>query len=635
MKLNIPILWILCAGAVHAGVADFVLVDSGAGVKPAPIIVVQSAPPRTREAAVTLAGYIEKICGSRPPILDSAPTPMPQRAIWVGYQPAIKTLLPATDFDFKFAEETLIACNEHHLAIAGRDRMAGEVQIEHGTSNAVYTFIEKHLGVRWLWPGRLGEDIPKRDTIVLAPVESRFHPPFRHRLFWPNNPVEWHRAQRLLDHSLRYEGGHGFMDWWEKYHQEHPDYFALLANGSRKPIRNPRDVKLCVSNPAVAAQWLANAEKAFHEDPARIMLSASPNDGDGFCVCPKCRAMDHPDGPPLWGYVALTDRYVKFWNILARGLKDRFPDRDLWVGAYAYSAYRTPPVAEKLEPNIAVGYVGHFPTCGEESRRSEKEQWLAWARQAKAIMYRPNLFHYSGGWLGLPTVSLRKTMEDFRFLAQHQCIGLEVDSLPNCWATQGVQFYLMAQLAYDPLQDGAAIVRDYYARGFGPAQAEIAGYFGILEDAHDAVLERIKLSSGWARQATQVYQDVYTDAVWKKAEIPLREAEAKAAAGPEIYRQRVEFVRTGFEYAKLQVEILGVMKKVRESQGRDVASVGRANQLCAARDALVKRYDGLAVRSAKWYIETRNMADYLGPPSESLGKGLPAGPAVSSGKGRD
>jgi hypothetical protein len=166
----------------------------------------------------------------------------------------------------------------------------------------------------------LGTDILKQERVSLAATERRFHPPFRHRLLWPRSPIDWHRAHHLQIASLEFVAGHAFTDWWARYHDEHSDYFAQLPDGTRKPRREPARVKLCVSNPTVAAQWLANAEKAFKSDSSRVMLSAVPNDGDGFCVCLKCRAMDHPDGPPtIFGYVALTDRYVKFWNRLARG----------------------------------------------------------------------------------------------------------------------------------------------------------------------------------------------------------------------------------------------------------------------------------------------------------------------------
>jgi hypothetical protein len=614
---------------------EFVLTDAAAGVAPAPIVLAKDAPVQVREAAGQLAAYIEKVSGAKAPIVESDPARLPERAIWIGAQGPVRSLFPQTSFDFQHPEETLVAVNGPHLLIAGRDRMAGEVATESGTVHAIYSFIGKDLGVRWLWPGALGTDIPRSQRIAFAPFERRFHPPFRYRLLWPRNPPEWHRAQHVLDVSFRYEAGHGFTKWWDAYHEAHPDYFALQPNGTRT-ARTAAEVKLCTSNPKVAEQWLALAEEAFRNDPAKISMSASPNDGPGFCVCKECRALDHPDGPPVFGYVALTDRYVKFWNTLARGLRQRFPQREAWVGAYAYSAYRSPPIAERLEPNIAIGYVGHFPMGSDESRRAEKEQWLGWAKQAKAMIYRPNLFHYSGGFLGLPTLSLRKTIEDFRFLAEHQCIGLEVDTLPMCWATQGVQNYLMAQLAYDPLQDGEALLRDYCERGFGPAAGEVLNYFRHLDAGHDAVLERITHSSGQARQATEFFQEIYTDAFWARAASFFQAADAKLAGAPEIYRQRLDFLRTGFEGARLQVEVLRAMKQLRLTGGKDAAALKHADELCAARDAVFAKYNGQAIKAGKWYVESRKLADYVGPPSEAMRAGTYTEPVKApSSKAKD
>jgi len=104
--------------ALHA--ADLVIASKD--TPPVPIIVFKDVPPRTRDAAVTLAEYIEKISDQKPAVFDGEPTPMPQRAIWIGVQPVVKTLFPKTVFDFKRAEKTLIVANEKHLVIAGRDR---------------------------------------------------------------------------------------------------------------------------------------------------------------------------------------------------------------------------------------------------------------------------------------------------------------------------------------------------------------------------------------------------------------------------------------------------------------------------------------------------------------------------------
>ena len=187
-----PLLFLLLTSSAFAAVhaADLILVAKD--TPPAPIIVFKNAPPRTRDAAVTLAEYIEKISGQRPAVLDGAPMPLPERAIWVGVQPVVMTLFPKTDFDFNHAEETLIAAGEKHLVIAGRDRwlpghmeakgrlaMKTDIQQEYGTSNAVYSFLQEQLGVRWLWPGE--EDVIQNERIAIAPMEHRYHPQIRSR----------------------------------------------------------------------------------------------------------------------------------------------------------------------------------------------------------------------------------------------------------------------------------------------------------------------------------------------------------------------------------------------------------------------------------------------------------------------
>jgi len=64
---------------LHA--AELVLVAPG--IAPAPIIVFKDAPPRTRDAAVTLADYVEKISGARPEVIDGEPKPLAACAIWM------------------------------------------------------------------------------------------------------------------------------------------------------------------------------------------------------------------------------------------------------------------------------------------------------------------------------------------------------------------------------------------------------------------------------------------------------------------------------------------------------------------------------------------------------------------------
>jgi hypothetical protein len=570
-----------------------------------------------RLAVNTLVDSVERISGARMEIVPNPPADG-SPAVWVGPHPAQAEFFPDASLEFKNPEEIFIYSHDGHLLITGRDRFGSNVQIEFGTANAVYTFLMRYLDVRWFMPHALWEDFPDWPTIELESIAYRFHPVFRMRRFYGGGVgAPWKRYQRLtfgsqaegaplgsyLNHS-----GHAYMDWWERYGEDHPEWFAIGLRDGGQP-RRPKDAKLCVSNPEVAQQWLKLAEAFFNENPDRIVLSATPNDGGGFCRCDDCVAMDHPDGP-----FAGADRYVAYWNTLARGLREIFPDRELYVGVAAYSSYRAAPKTHRLEPNITVAYAGHFPIANAEITEAEKAAWSEWAEMATAMIFRPNLFHYSGGWIGLPTLSLRSTMEDFRFLAENQCIGIDVDTLPPSWATQGIQFYLMAQLAYDPLQDGEAVLRDFYERGFGPAAAIVPEYFELMEDTHEEVLKHVRLGGAFAGRAVEFYQLAFNTDVLDRGDAILDRAETTLANAPETYRQRLQFIRRGNDWVRLQMKIARVMDRVRESEGKDVEAVKKALALDRKRSELSEPN---ALVHVGWYA-TRRVPDHLGPPSEEF-----------------
>ncbi|MCB1244632.1 MAG: hypothetical protein KDN04_18060, partial [Verrucomicrobiae bacterium] len=254
----------LASGILPAVAEPLTIVrDRGA---PIPIVVFEKAPPYTRAAADTLAEYVEKASGARPRILEGRPDPMPEHAIWVGYQPVLKELFPDTEFEFSHPEEILIAANAGHLVIAGRDRWDPErltvegqdgtivgKQLEYGTANAVYTFLQDRLGVRWFWPGELGEDVEKKATIAFEPFTYRHHPQIRSRGGVFNfsslgnkgygRAHDWCRLQRLQLDSMQMGGGHGFGDWWDRYHEKFPEIFALQPDGTRSGFPNPRNAK--------------------------------------------------------------------------------------------------------------------------------------------------------------------------------------------------------------------------------------------------------------------------------------------------------------------------------------------------------------------------------------------------------
>ncbi|MCA1808039.1 MAG: DUF4838 domain-containing protein [Kiritimatiellia bacterium] len=577
-----------------------VLVRSGASL--APIVVYEDAPPYTRRAADELALYIEKISGVRPEVLVGRPDPLPEHAVWVGYQPVLREVMPGVDFDFQHPEEIMIACDGRHLVIAGRDRWNPDslvvatgrdtitgYQQEYGTINAVYTYLRDYLDVRWLWPGELGEDIIRRQKIVQEPCEYRYHPQIRNRstLFRLSalgdnrgRSFEWTRFQRLQLDSLNVPGGHPQTGWWERYHEDHPEYFALQPDGKRSGFPAPKLAKLCVSNPGVWDQWMVEVEEHLARDPNATVFGANPNDSyhRGHCICENCRAWDHPDGEMrsyTWQglsqeYVAISDRLVIFANHLGRLLRERYPDRDYYVLISAYGNSRPAPVAAVPAANVIVGNVANM-FWGLDARDRNRpdgptvpEQFAAWARVAGRQQWRPNTGS-AGGWQqGQPDVPLSRTAESFKFAAAHGCIGIFVDTIWEYWATQGPLYYLVAHLAWNPDTDPRALMDDYYQRGFGPAAPQLQAYWELLEEARNRKVD-----------GDLPFGEVYDAALLARADRLLDEAENAVSGAPEHYARRIAFMRAGLEYTRLMVEIRTLMAQYRESREQDTAAADK------------------------------------------------------------
>src|SRR5690606_32167426 len=147
-------------------------------------------------------------------------------------------------------------------------------------------------------------------------------------------------------------------------------------------------------------------------------------------------------------------------NICARKLKDHYPDREAFVGAWAYGAYRTPPQEVQLEDNVIVGFIS-FGTLSVSERYEEapeKAAWLGWADHINYLVWRPNFFYPDRG---MPVLFTKNFADDYAWLADHKMIGMDLDIVYGHWALQGLQYYVIAKLTWDPHRDVDEIIDDY------------------------------------------------------------------------------------------------------------------------------------------------------------------------------
>lgn len=550
----------------------------------APIILPESYTPFMEEAANDLAYYIERISGARPQIIKGTPSPIPAKAIWVGFQPEVAKLFPAIKFNYDHPEEVINAANENYIIISGRDKwnpknmtipdrtgkkMITGYQQEYGTCNAVYTFIQDQLNVRWLLPGPLGEDYIEKNQLKVEPFTYKYYPTIRYRdgIFQLNRLIsnkgtpeenKWVRHQRLQLSSMELKDNHAFPPWWAKYGKEHPEYFAMRPDGSRTRYSGG-EAKICLSNPEVWEKWLLDVEEQIKANPLTTMFSAGTNDDwrRGHCACDKCRAWDPPGF--TWESPALSDREMKFANTLGRLLKKKYPGKPYMVTLLAYGYIEPAPLFEKPDDNVMISSVSSFFQRGdgfEDHRTASLKTYADWGRLTKNHALHTNLGNPAGLTYGMPDIAPHQAVEDFRFIVRNNCLGIMIDHYWNYWSTQNIQYYSIAQLAWNPNLNIDSLLNDYYLRAYGPAQGEMKTYWTMMEDKRNELIRRIK-----SRMRFYRVQEIYTEKWFAQAAQLLQNAKARVAGADPKYLKRIEFAEYGFEYSQLLVDTRKKMER--------------------------------------------------------------------------
>lgn len=529
-------------------------------------------------AAVELADYIGKISGARPQIAtETQKGVVAASRIFIGHCKANADLAPKP-------EEFVITTRGVDLHICGGDAGPGGM-ICKGTLFGVYDFIERELGVRWLFPGEHGEVVPKRTTITISGINRREQPRIEKRKVrnvavsredtyapvlakwgvpldaWKaahGEPASgpWHRRMRL-GQRIEVNGGHAFAGWWEKHGKAHPEWFALQPDGTReqKPVRE----RLCKSNPQLWDEIARVKIAEFKADPALLTASISPNDGgpNKFCMCADCRALDPADAPkllndsqlidpatklPFAEYPSLSDRVFTFFNEVAARVGKELPDRSLV--AYAYSVYRGLPVrVKKLEPNLIVGYVG-----------LNLDEIDAWSKIAPKLFIRPNDLGPAID-LGMPRNQAAHLAKAVKFSVEHNAIGFDFDNGHGNWSAHGLDYYVLCKALWNPDLDVRATIADYCRAAYGPAAEVMMNYHAILEKISDQV--RADPELGPRSPHASRLRRYYSEHALQALEAVLKSAHM-LTGGDLGVNARIQMAAGAVKYARLVTALLEV-----------------------------------------------------------------------------
>jgi|GEM_PF-1710187 len=520
--------------------------------------VIVCADPKFVALAKEIKYHLDRITGGNFPITDKKPAA----------GPSIELIA-----DSALPPETAVVRTEKNRVL-----LSGPAD---GLPLAVCYFLEK-LGCRYLWPGELGKVIPSKPTLHAPEMNLKAAPVLQYRrvrnvhtgkpgtlstgmrLAGVRDPKVEQRYNRLysaqsVDHKgnsglfrwhgqgarTRYQWGHAMGYLWKKYGTEHPDYFALQANGSRSQAAAPDRPRLCKSNPELAKAILHDAEEYFTAHPEANSRSVCLNDGGrtNFCLCENCRKLDPVNAYPITmnirqpgggtrsiAYVSLTDRVLDFFNRVAEPLVRKFPDKKLTI--YIYSLYSSLPVKVRPHPALVL-YLTDFSYTNEARRQRCLNDYAKWCSFGNPVLFRPNAL-LGFGSVPAPQNYARKIFNDLEFFKANGLVGTDYDCNEKHWACKGLTYYALLKAHWNPDRlDFDAILDDYCRSGFGPAAEEVKQYFLRLEKITDrAAAER------------KPYLEFYTPAAAAELRSLLDQAAAKAG-NDETVRKRIEFLKLG------------------------------------------------------------------------------------------
>ncbi|MFB3905205.1 MAG: DUF4838 domain-containing protein [Acidobacteriota bacterium] len=567
---------LLALAACSSGSGRVTLVEEGQSK--ATIVIPSGAGDEVRFAATELQTYLKKISGATLPLAEDG-REISETRVFIG--PSRLTREAGVDLGQLKAGGFVIQTMGDDLAVVGKD--------DEGTRCGVSELLEI-LGVRWYWPGELGEVVPRLATVTVDPLDIAQSPDFAWRDRGPegalwgatSGPTDMDGRALLLgitpEHQaevklwekrnkwggLKIYGGHCLGEVFppEKYAKTHPEYYALV-NGKRAVPGPDYDYKhggqVCTSNPDVVKAAVAWARDFFDKHPDFDGVHMTMNDSGGFCECEKCRSLDSTNLVARPGIEAeemgraprrtvITDRIFTYINQIAEEVEKTHPGK--LVFSMAYSRYITPPQRIRLHPNVVPQYClwSAYKHASPEFKNQHREISAGWAKLAR----RKGIYEYdiNGSWPGLHRLVMSHIAESIKHL---HSLGYDLYQTQSGdeFAINGMNYYVTGKLLWNTRLDERQILEDFYQKAFGPSGPAVRRFQQMLQDAWNKATEKGTDVSCNSLETTRLL-DLFTPELLGQCDQALQDAD-RLAADP-IVRKRVEFYRQGFRYTQLTVE---------------------------------------------------------------------------------
>ena len=445
---------------------------------------------------------------------------------------------------------------------------------ERGSVFAAYEFLERFVGVRFYFPGRLGTVVPPHAALDVPPADIVTAPDYTYRDYGAWQMGAWfddeHRrdGRQIMHHRHRLHTSfipcsHGLNEFFylARFGKSHPEYFQMLPNGKRnvdpgysQPGQLCHTSKIWDEIYADAKSFLTGESPAKRGIPAAKgwtshktgafgwncntreiaglgkFVDIMPQDGFQECHCPNCQAAYRKEKGNSYASDLIWGNVAKLCNRLKEdGLEGT-------VTMMGYVPYKDPPdfpLPDNLR--VMVARTGPWSAGVPSAFAKEVAEIRAWSEKIGKKVWLWNYpCKFRGEFPDIPEHCPRLWGAYYKTLSPY-IFGAYAQNTSTRWMYGHLDTYVYAKVCWNNATDVDAVIEEYYTLMYGPARNEMKAFFETLETKWRAVVASVAetpLGPVVVRPSEyRLFKEIYAPDVIAGLEVALEAAARKVPEG--------------------------------------------------------------------------------------------------------
>ena len=438
-----------------------------------------------------------------------------------------------------------------------------------GLQYAVQEFLERYAGVRWLFPGKLGTEVPAHKTLAIPRKSVVQNPSIFRRLItggrMAQNPevtlfYKWMVLQRGSFHT-RQNSSHNLWNMIPvaKYGESNPEFFPI--HGGKRYIPKPGYNiwwNHCLTAPGIVEAAAASIK------PGQKICALGANDGGRFCECDRCKKVDSCK-PNYVGRPHRSQSYAEFCAKLAAMRPD------VQFGVSAYSDTIDPPQNVMLPPNAVVSFAVDTHMWTDPAMKADFVKIVNGWKKCMQGYIGWHDYIYGNNYV-LPRIYTRTLAANVKELYQMRVRYLDSEYYPNGDWHDAIKAYVYLRTAWDVNSDTDALINDWCINAVGKEAAPyLIKYYDLIEKFWISPEVRktdwfAKSNRTYLKWLDSSYLDALDPAMIPQLEKLLRKVVELAPQGKQ--KERAQYFLNGFLKFKPKLEIWKKNQQIEEQAAK-------------------------------------------------------------------